>query len=514
MALDPRTPVLVGVGQVTVRPDPSLPLDRRPEPFELMAQALRAAAEDCTGAPPGGTSPAGVRLLRRAQSLRVVGPLGWRVVNPGPVVAAKLGIDPDEYVLTTVGGTMPQSLLHQSAGAVARGEVDVVLVTGAECWYTRAAARRQPDGPALHWTTQSPDETPAPVVFGTDRAPATAAEEAAGVRLPIHAYPLMENAIRSAAGWTLEEHRRRIGALWSDFSRVAEANPYAWLPRAVTPVEVVDPGPANRMVAFPYPKLCVANIQVDQGAAYICCSVEAARHAGVPEDRWVFPHAGADAHDHWYLSERPELHRSPALRLVGRRALGLAGVGPDDLAAVDLYSCFPCVVRIGAEELGLPVDDPERPLTVTGGLTFAGGPGNNYVSHGIAAMVHRLRKTPGAVGMTTGIGWYATKHAAGLYGTSPPSGGFRWEDVQPAVDALPRCPVDPDATGPVTVETYTVTYRRDGTPDTGIVLCRTARTARTWGSVTDPDDLAALVSDDPIGRPGRVVDGARRLTFP
>ena len=504
MALDPRTPVLVGVGQVTVRPDPTVPLDRRPEPFELMARALRAAAEDCTGAPPGGTSPAGDRLLRRAQSLRVVGPLGWRVVNPGPVVAAKLGIDPVEYVLTNVGGTMPQSLLHQSALAVSRGEIDAVLVTGAECWYTRAAARREPDGSSLHWTTQSPDETPSPLVFGTDRAPATALEEARGIRLPIHAYPLMENAIRSACGWTLEEHRGRIGALWSGFSAVAESNPYAWLPRTMTPGEVVDPGPGNRMVAFPYPKLCAANIQVDQGAAYICCSVGSARDAGVPEDRWVFPHAGADAHDHWYLSERPELHRSPALRLVGRRALELAGVGSGDLAAVDLYSCFPSVVQVGAQELGLPVDDPARPLTVTGGLTFAGGPGNNYVSHSIAAMVHRLRSAPGTVGMTTGIGWYATKHAAGLYRTSPPAGGFRWEDVQPAVDALPRCPVDPDATGAVTVETYTVTYRRDGTPELGILVCRTPAGARTWGNVTDPDDVAGLVSADPIGRQGRL----------
>lgn len=512
MALDPRTPVLVGVGQVTVRPDPSQPLDRRPEPLELMAMALRAAAEDCTGAPPGGTTPAGDRLLQRAQSLRVVGPLGWRAVNPGLVVAAKLGIDPAEHVLTGVGGNMPQSLLHQSALAVARGDIDVVLVTGGECWYTRTAARRHPGGPPLHWTSQQPERTPAPVAFGTDRAPATALEEARGIRLPIHAYPLMENAVRTAAGWTLEEHRERIGALWSGFSRVAEANPYAWLPRALTPAEVVEPGPRNRMVAFPYPKLCVANIQVDQGAAYICCSARAAREAGVPEDRWVFPLAGADANDHWYLSERPDLHRSPAIRLAGRRALDLAGVGVGELAAVDLYSCFPCVVGIAARELGLPVDDPDRPLTLTGGLTFAGGPGNNFVSHSIATMVTRLRSSPGAVGMTTGLGWYATKHAVGVYGTSPPDGGFRWEDVQPAVDALPRCPLDPAATGPVTVETYTATYRRDGTPDLGIIACRTPAGARAWGNVTDPDDLAALVSGEPVGR-SAVLDESGTVSF-
>lgn len=507
MALDPRTPVLVGVGQVTVRPDAPLPLEERPEPVELMARALRAAAEDCSDAGPGGPSAAGDRLLRRAESLRVVVPLVWRrSVNPGLSVAGRLGIEPAEQVLTAIGGNMPQSLVHQSALAVARGELDVVLVTGAECGYTMAAARRRHGGPALHWLEQDPGDTPAPVAFGTDRAPATRLEASRGIRLPVQAYPLMENALRAAAGWSLVEHRARIGELWSRFSAVAATNPHAWLPEARTPAEVTATGPGNRMVAYPYPKLCVANIQVDQGAAMIICSAAAARDAGVPEDRWVFPLAGADANDHWYLSERPELHRSPAIRLAGQRATALAGVGTDDLAAVDLYSCFPCVVRIAATELGLPVDDPDRPLTLTGGLTFAGGPGNNYTAHGIAALVARLRAEPGAVGLATGLGWYATKHAVGIYGSRPPVEGFRWEDVQPAVDAEPVCPVDPAATGPVTVETYTVTYDRSGAPDLGIVACRTASGARAWGNVTDPGTLAEMAATDPIGRRG-TLDG-------
>ena len=158
------------------------------------------------------------------------------------------------------------------------------------------------------------------------------------------------------------------------------------------------------MISFPYPKLCTANMQVDQGAAYIVCSVEAARAAGVPEERWVFPLAGADAHDHWFISHRPELHRSPAIRLAAAAAFELAGVGPDDLGPIDLYSCFPVVVQMAARELGLPIDDPDRPLTLTGGLTFGGGPGNNYTSHGIAQLVGALRAEPGSVGLATGLG--------------------------------------------------------------------------------------------------------------
>ena len=260
------------------------------------------------------------------------------------------------------------------------------------------------------------------------------------------------------------------------------------------------------MVSFPYPKLCTANMQVDQGAGYIVCSVEAARAAGVPEERWVFPLSGADANDHWFISHRPELHRSPAIRLAGAAALELAGLGDRRRRVVDLYSCFPVVVQMAAAELGLPVDDPARPLTLTGGLTFGGGPGNNYTSHGIARAVDALRAAPGTAALVTGLGWYATKHSIGIYASRPPAHGgaapFAWRDVQPEVDALPQCRVDSEASGPVRIETYTVTFDRDGAAERGIVACRTADGSRAWGNVSDPDALALLCAEEGIGRTG------------
>lgn len=512
MALDPRTPVLVGAGQVTNRPEPDVALVDRPEPLELMAAALQAAAHDAAGAP-AGAAPAAERLLRRADALAVVASFGWRPPNPPLAVARRLGIDPPScLMLSTTGGNMPQSLLDHFATAIAAGEVEVVLVTGAECLYTRTAVRRQPDHPALHWSTQPPD-TELPVLFGTERPPATDLEVARGIQLPIHAYPLMENALRGARGWTIEEHRQRIGSLWSRFSAVAAGNPHAWLPRAFSAEELVTPSEGNRMVAFPYPKLCTANLQVDQGAAYILSSLGAARAAGLPEDGWVFPLSGAEAADHWFLSHRPELHRSPAIRLAGRRALELAGVGMDDISAVDLYSCFPCVVQMAAEALGLPVDDPSRPLTLTGGLTFAGGPGNNYTAHGLAAMVARLREA-GGIGLVTGLGWYATKHAVGVYAARPreDARGFACADVQEEVDVLPQCRLDAAAEGAVTVETYTVVYDREGAPAHGIAACRTPEGRRAWGRLDRPEDLDELTVSEGIGRAARLdADGGLRL---
>ena len=496
-------------------PDAGLEPSARPEPLDLMVRALRAAAEDCDGVAPGAAAPSGDALIRRADSIRVVVPLGWRTVNPALLVASRLGYEagaePGQLMLTAVGGNAPQALMHDACRSISEGELDVVLVTGAEAMYARALARREPSLAPLSWASQPAEGTPAPVPFGLDKPGATDLEMQRGVVLPIHAYPLFENALRAARGWSLDQHAARIGSLWSRFSEVAATNPDAWIRTPRSASEITTPGPDNRMVSFPYPKLCTANMQVDQGAGYIVCSAEAARSAGVPEDRWVFPLSGADANDHWFISHRPDLHRSPAIRLAGAAALELAGIGIDDVAAIDLYSCFPVAVQMAADELGLSVDDPGRPLTLTGGLTFGGGPGNNYTSHGIARAVGALRDDPGSVALVTGLGWYATKHSVGTYASRPPAHGgsrpFAWRDVQPEVDALPQCRVDAAATGAVRVETYTVTFDREGAPERGILACRTADGSRAWGNVDDGDALALLCAEEGIGRTGVLAAG-------
>jgi len=520
VTLDPRTPVVVGVGQVATPPDAGLDPAARPEPLALMTAALLAAAEDCDGVAPGGEAAAGRRLIARADSIRVVASLGWPTPDPARLVAARLGFaeghEPAERMVSSIGGNNPQALMHDACLAISRGEREVVLVTGAEAMYARALARRDPARPWLEWASQ-PADTPPAARFGVEKPGATEFEMQRGINLPVDVYPLFENALRGANGWSLPEHRSRIGSLWSRFSEVAAANPHAWIRAARTADEIVTPAPDNRMVSFPYPKLCTANMQVDQGAAFMVCSVAAARAAGVPVERWVFPLSGADGHDHWFISERPELHRSPAIRLAGAAALEQAGLGIDDIAFVDLYSCFPVVVQMAAGELGLSLTDADRPLTMTGGLTFGGGPGNNYAAHGIAQAIGALRQAPDSAALVSGLGWYATKHSLGVYASRPPAHGgsrpFAWRDVQPEVDALPRCTVDPDVTGTVRVETYTVTFDREGAPARGILACRTAAGDRSWANVDDAGDLARLCAEEGIGRTGDLApDGTLTLT--
>jgi acetyl-CoA C-acetyltransferase len=494
-----------------------------------MARAVEAAIEDCDGARPGGGAPAGRTLAAGVQSIRVANPVSWQYADPGRAVADALGLEPAQTMISSTGGNTPQSLVNATSLAIGRGELDVAVLVGADCVYTLTAARRDPDRPLLPWTVQAAD-TPRPDPFGTERRGTTDAEEERGLDLPIHVFPLFENAIRAEAGRTLDEHRDRIASLWSRFSTVAAANPYAWLREPRTPEEVATPSEHNRWIAYPYTKLMTANMQVDQGAAVILCSAAAAESAGVPRDRWVFPLAGADATDHWFLSHRRDFHSSPAIGAAGGAALTLAGRSIDDIAHIDLYSCFPSAVQIAAAELGLSVDDPSRPLTLTGGLTFGGGPGNNYGTHAVATMVRTLRGDPGSLGLVTGLGWYVTKHSVGIYGTEPSgagggglpdaepgdlpertqveqAGGFTWADPQLAVSALPQCTPDADATGEVSVETYSVAYGRGGSPERAVVACRTPEGLRTWANVTDPDQLLLLVTEEGCGRLGTLRDG-------
>jgi acetyl-CoA C-acetyltransferase len=220
----------------------------------------------------------------------------------------------------------------------------------------------------------------------------------------------------------------------------------------------------------------------------------------------VFPYAGADSHDTYAIGERAEFHTSPAIRIAGTRALELAGAGVDDMDLIDVYSCFPSAVQVAANELGLPLADPDRPLTVTGGLTFAGGPWNNYVTHSIATMAESLVAEPGRRGLITANGGYLTKHSFGVYGTEPPSHEFRWEDVQSEVDRLPTRTALVEWSGTGTVEAWTTPVSRTGEPEKAFLAVRTPDDARVLAVIADATEAAATVAEDIAGAKVQVHD--------
>ncbi|MET0727474.1 MAG: acetyl-CoA acetyltransferase [Acidimicrobiales bacterium] len=480
--LDPRTPVLVGGGQLNQRVDQG---EEPIEPVDLMAEALRRAAE---------ASGAGDAALTGADSVYVVRLLSWRYRDPGLLVAQRLGATPRDTGMSGMGGNSPQSLVNQACLAIQAGEADLVLLAGAEAWRSRTAARTA--GTPLPWTAQG-DDVPTARALTADVAMSAPAEQARGVVAPVQVYPMFEQAHRIALGRGLDEHLVLASELWAGFSEVAATNPHAWIRQSFTAEEIRTPTPDNRMIGSPYTKLMNSNNAVEQGAGVILCSVERASALGVPRERWVFPHSGSDAHDHYVVSERDQLGASPAIRLAGRAALDLAGIGVDDLAHVDLYSCFPSAVQIAAGELGLGTD---RPLTVTGGLSFAGGPWNNYVMHAIVTMAEVLLGDPGSLGLVTANGGFITKHAFGVYGTEPAARPFRHAEPQAEVDALPRREICEEPGGSVAIEAWTVMHDRDGNPERGILAGLVDDGRRAWGLTSDPATMKAMVAEDLAGR--------------
>jgi acetyl-CoA C-acetyltransferase len=253
-----------------------------------------------------------------------------------------------------------------------------------------------------------------------------------GLLMPVNQYSIMENALRHAEGLTLGEHRREVAEMWAGFSRAAVDNPDAWNREPLTADDIAGSGGGNRMLAFPYAKLHNSQWNVDQAAGLILCSVEAARAAGIPQAKWVFPLSVTESNHMMPLSERRQMHRSDGFRIAGRRALELAGTAIEDVKHVELYSCFPIAVRIQAREMRVPSG---RPLTVTGGMPFAGGPLNNFVLQAAVRMTQVLRADPGSRGLLTAVSGMLTKQGVSLWSTQAPEKPCEFADVTEEVAA-------------------------------------------------------------------------------
>ena len=486
VTLDPRTPVIIGVGQYNHR---ATGLDDALEPVALMEQAVHAAAAD-----------AGLDGPPLADSVRVVNVIGWRYRNAPRFLAQRLGLDDTaiELAESTAGGNSPQSLVNTTAVEILDGSVDIAILSGAEAFKTFMRARKQ--DATLDWAKAADDDLPR--YIGKELEMNLPAERDRGLYMPVQIYPMFETALRAASGRTVDEHQRFLGELYAGLSDVAANNPHAWIQESKTADEITTVTDSNRMIGFPYPKLMNSNNDVDMGAAIIMCTVEAAERMGVSRDKWVFPHAGADSHEHPFVSHRDTFAKTPAVELGGKMALHLAGIAIDDVSVLDLYSCFPSAVQLGAQSLGVDITPGTgRQWSRTGGLTFCGGPWNNYVMHAIASVVEDLRERPGEYGFTWANGGYATKHAFGVYSTTPPAVAFRHGSPQDEVDALPkRSLASPaNAAGAATIEAYSVMFSRDGQAETAQAACLLADGRRAWGISTDPAIAAAMCDGEWVG---------------
>lgn len=495
---DDKTPILVGGGQFTQRTAQQGKFEESLDPMQMLEKAARMAAAD-TGA--------GDKLWSKVDTISVVRftadsseagrlPIG-QYKNAPRTLAKRLGATARREFYTSAGGNTPQYLVNRTAEEIANGETEVALLAGAEDLATMLGALKR--GIKLEWGDDPGGE---PIHIGETRSGVNDYERAHNLYFPVNTYPLFENGLRGKRKRTAQQQMNAIGELFSPFSKVASQNSEAWFPTFRPPEEIATAGERNRFVGFPYTKYMCAVIEVDQAAAVFMTNVKTARELGIPESKWVYLHGCGEVTDIWNVSERTNYHSSPAIKLMGGKALKMAGKTVADMTFFDLYSCFPSAVEVACQELGIAENDP-RGLTITGGLPYFGGAGNNYVMHSIVSMMDKVRGKPGSFGMVTANGWFLTKHASGIYSTTPTKGSWKREDpksYQKDIDALARPAIVVEMNGQGTVETYTVVTDRQGRRF-GIVIGRRSDGGRFLANVTDEPLVQRMMSEEMLERP-------------
>lgn len=483
--MDPRTPVLIGSAAVSQREED--PAAAR-EPLELMEQAIRAAAIDA-GCP---------ALLERIGWIAV--PRGfWDYADPGRYLAERI-CSPRAHSILAEIGILQTTLFGLAGREIAERRADVCVVVGGEAKYRSLRAKITGGEAPLRKAPGVPDEVLRP---GADIIHPL--EIRSGLGFPVKQFAMVENALRIAEGQEIGAHRDEVAALWAGMSEVAAKNPDAWNGEAVSPAAIRNASVRNRMLAFPYTKLHNSQWNVDQAAALIFCAAETAQALGIPTELQVVLRCVADSNFMLPLCEREELHRAAGFSAAGRAAFEAAGITPDGVDHRELYSCFPSAVRVQQRELGVA---RELPVTVTGGMTFAGGPLNNFVLQAAVKVAHVLRAEPGSVGMLNAVSGMLTKQGVSLWSTDP-GAPFTFRDVSAEVDEITaRVELVAEVDTEAAICSYTVEYEGDR-PIRGIALCELEPGRRTLAVTADPGLAEAMTREEFGGRSVRIrADGS------
>ncbi len=488
MSADPRAACIIGVARHTWHPDDADVVSgggAAPEPLDMWERMARAAADDAAATAADGTG-----IVGALESIDVVYSQSWQYDDAVTRLAERLGASPARRRYSGIGGSVPHVLATEVAREIRAGSLDLALLVGAEALATVRRLKKAGERP--QWSYRPAEKRPFPMDM--DFHPSEISHSVFEAYLT---FALFDNARRARLGRGLDAHRAALGRLMAPMTAVAAASPHAWFPVARSAEEIVTATSDNRMVAYPYTKLMTAIMDVDMSAALVLASAERADALGVPEERRVYLRGWGYAEDPPHVAGHPELWRSPAMAAAARSALDGAGIGADDVAHLDLYSCFASSVCFGLDALGIPEDDPRAgAVTQTGALPYHGGPGSNYMTHSLAAMAETLRGDPGSFGLVSGVGMHMQKHAYGVWSTTP---GAR-PPGDPPLYAAAAEPVGivTSPEGPATVATYAVLHGRDGEPERALLLCDLPGGGRCYAELDGGAPVLAHVEVDEL----------------
>ncbi len=480
-----NTPVLVGVAAVQQKVDD---YQQALEPVALMERALRDAAADAGC----------LALLPGADEILVPKSL-WGYSDPGRLLVDALGARSAQTVLAEFG-ILQQSLLTRACQRIMAGEVQVVLVAGGEARYRALCAAKvgaqAPETPQVgiepDITLRPQDEMWSPV------------ETDSGLGMPVGYYAILDSALRYKQGLGLAQHRDQMATLYARLSELAADNPDAWSDEIVSAAHIREHSAANRMLAFPYTKLHNSQWNVDQAAGLILCSARVAEELGIERSKWVFPRAFTESNFMSVVASRKDLGASPGFRIAGQAAMQMAGVKFSELRLCELYSCFPYAVRVQLQEFGL---DSQHNVSVTGGMTFGGGPLNNFVFQATVRMAQLLRQNPGEAGLVTAVSGLLTKQACALWSCSPQEGGWIWADVTEQVRQVSEvCELIANYCGQGSVAGYTVLYEGMN-PWRAVAVFDLPDGCRTVAYSEDAHVLERMMTQECCGATYQLADG-------
>jgi acetyl-CoA C-acetyltransferase len=486
------TPVIIGVGQVSERVGEAGYLER--SHMDLAGAALAEALADAKASEPLAPALDTIAAIRQFEisGTRYGAPFGHSD-NPPRSIAKRVGADPARAILEILGGHGPQRLVGELASEIAAGRSKLTAIVGSEAIST--LRNLVGGGESRDWSEAVGGEIEDRGYGHDGLYDLTALRH--GVGAPIAGYAIAENARRERLGLSLADYRLQIGQLFAPFTRVAAANPHSASPLERSAEELATLTERNRLVAEPYGRLVVSRDQVNQGAAIVIASAGEARRLGVPQDRWVHIHAVADCAEPSMIT-RGNLERSPASTTAISAALNLAESNWAELAHIDLYSCFAIPVFNVLDAFGLDPADP-RGFTLTGGLPFFGGAGNNYVAHAIAEAVACCRAAPGSRALVGANGGIMSKYAAAVYSTEPADWSeSRWRKLGnlPAQYGYAN-----EYTGEAVIDSFTIQPGKGG--ETGTIVARTGH-IRMCANSTNPAALASLRNERAQGRKVRI----------
>ena len=502
MASGRATPIIVGVGDVINRsqkPEDAI------EPMQLMVQATLLAIKDTNL-----STSAAKELQSKIDSVDVIATWTWPYPDLPGLLSEKLAVKPRHKFYSPNAGSQPAKLLDEAARRISLGESKVAIVTGGEALASLSACAAAKKMPPPGWTKLDQDINS--VYSPTARELATSLGAIHSIGAPIHIYPLFENGFRAHRGQSMQQNNRESAQLYAEFARVAEQNPLAWNygKPAETEESIGTVTKRNRMICFPYPLLMNAFNTVNLAATCLLTSTDYAKELGIPESKWIYPLAGAGTRDSNYFWGRPNFHSSLAISRSLDTCLKLSGLRKDQIDLFDLYSCFPIVPKLACHHLGLPITKGAKPITLLGGLTSFGGAGNNYSMHALTEMARQLRQGKSQYGLVLASGGVVTYQHAICLSSQPRRDGSPYPDTNALPEVItdvPVPPVDEQAEGEATVETYTVEFNRDGTPLRGHIVGRLRGNGHRFiANHGDAETLKQLSSwtMEPIGRSGWV----------